>query len=131
MTVFVHDVTLNYLLEQNSIATSSPFAASTGPVTLSPGDCAVLVKTYRGGFSAGGIAAFYRGVENSALKQRAVAKISEDPNAATKSRIGREPFPDYQFELHEYDVIGEVTVRNWREEDLRRSSKDTPGSVVD
>ena len=131
LTVFDHDVTLNYLLEQNSIATSSPFAASTRPVTLSPGDCAVLVKTYRGGFSAEGIAAFYRELENPALKQQAEAKISEDPNAATKSRLGHEPIPNYQFELLDYDVVGKITFRTWREEDLRRPPKDIPDSGPD
>ena len=131
LTVFNHDVTLNYILEQNSIATSSPFAASTVPVTLSPGDCAVLVKTYRGIFSSGAIAAYYRAMDNPALKQQAVLEFSKDPNAAIKSKIGHEQFPDYLIELRDYDVLDHITLPSWSAEDLRRAPKDLPGSGGD
>ncbi|MGA2638059.1 hypothetical protein [Methylocella sp.] len=119
------------ILEQNSIATSSPFAASTAPVTLSPGDCAVLVKTYRGIFSAGAIASYDRAMDNPALKQQAVIEFSKDPDAAIKSRIGHEQFPDHLIELRDYDVLDQVTLPSWSAEDLRRAPKDLPGSGED
>ncbi len=114
LTVFNHDMALNYLLEQNLIATSSPFAPSAATLTLSPGDCAVAVKTYHGVFSAAATGPLYQAMDNPALKQRAAVEISEDPNAAMKSRIGHEPFPAYLIELRDYDVIDTVVLPAWR-----------------
>lgn len=112
--VFEHDVVLTYLIEQSHIPHSSPFSDAQDPtVALRAGDCVAVVKTYRSVFSAGAVAAFYRGLDIPELKPQRAAMISEDPNAAAKSWLGKEPFPKFMIEMHEYNVAADVSVPGW------------------
>lgn len=114
LTVFHHDPSLDYMLEQNSIATSAPFKGTPGAhVSFAPGDCIVLVKTYHGYFDAATIDAIEGSMNAPALKQSGAAAISFDPNAAMKSRLSKESFPDHLIELRDYDVLAPVTLPTW------------------
>ena len=113
-TVFHHDPPLDYMLEENSIAASSPFVGSNkGSNTFSPGDCIVLVKTYHGYFDSATIDAIEQAMNRPELKREAIARISEDPNAAMKARLAKDPFPTYLIELYDYEVAAPVTLPAW------------------
>ncbi|WP_146030281.1 hypothetical protein [Methylocella silvestris] len=114
LIVFNHDSPLNYLLEENSIGSSSVFSPQRGTdIAAHPGDCVVLTKTYAGTLNGDEVATLYRMLDNPALKQVAVKQLSEDRYAAIKSWVGKEPFPQYSIEFVEYDVTSDVTLPAW------------------
>ncbi|ACK49987.1 conserved hypothetical protein [Methylocella silvestris BL2] len=114
LIVFNHDSPLNYLLEENSIGSSSVFSPKRGTdIAAHPGDCVVLTKTYAGTLNADEVATLYRMLDNPALKQVAFKQLGEDRYAAIKSWVGKEPFPQYSIEFVEYDVTSDVTLPAW------------------
>ncbi len=115
LVVFHHDVVLGHLLGGAAITQSSPYAPKPQGkiVDLADGDCVVFVKTYRGTFDQATLSTHYRAMETAGLRQVATKSLGEDKNAAAKSWIGKEAFPQYLIVLRKDVAATHVALPAW------------------
>lgn len=113
--VFHHDVVLGYLLKQAEIYQSSPFvsAANDKLVHLSAGDCAVVVKSYRGNYDQATLDRHYAALRTAGLQSISSRNVSYDSNAAAKSRFANEVFPDFLLVMQRSDATTHITLPAW------------------
>lgn len=112
--VFDHDVVLGRLLDDAEITQSSPYGARQQKAfDLVSGDCVAFVKTYRASFKAETLAGAYKVMETAGLRAAEAKEFSKDSNAAAKSWVGHEEFPQYLIQLQLDNVVSPVSLPAW------------------
>jgi hypothetical protein len=114
IVVLNHDPVLSYLLDQARITQSSPYERAIKPtVRLAQGECAAVIKTYRGVIPEMAIAAMYAVTDDNALRLVESRDVDPDRYFAIKGRLAHDSLPPVYVHLDLYRASRDMLLPDW------------------
>jgi len=114
VTVFNHDPVLTYMVDVAGLRQSSPYETTARPqITLSPGECVVLARTFHGVIALPTAEAMYGLVTPGKLPLLESSDIGPDRYFAMKGRLMHDQVPPFYLHLDLFRADRDITLTGW------------------